>query len=98
MRSVTLSQANKNYWGSMSTTTTEPEIDGLKAHLKETWTAGDYDRFSRYTEQGARIFYDRVRAADDLCLGRRGIAGGMRPPPAAAAEDRRSITSHGCPF
>ena len=60
MRSVTLSQANKNYWGSMSTTTTEPEIDGLKAHLKETWTAGDYDRFSRYTEQGARIFYEQL--------------------------------------
>src|SRR6185369_13005471 len=32
-------------------------IDSLKARLKETWMAGDYDRFSRYMEQGARIFY-----------------------------------------
>ena len=42
----------------MSTTTTTPEIDDLKARLKETWMAGDYDRFSRYMEQGARIFYN----------------------------------------
>jgi hypothetical protein len=41
----------------MSTTTTILEIDGLKARLKETWMAGDYDRFSRYMEQGARIFW-----------------------------------------
>ncbi len=44
----------------MSTITTTPEIDGLKARLKETWTAGDYDRFSRYMEQGARIFYEQL--------------------------------------
>ena len=44
----------------MSTTTTEPEIDGLKARLRETWMAGDYDRFSRYMEQGARIFYEQL--------------------------------------
>src|SRR5690348_2319290 len=44
----------------MSTTTTAPEIDGLKARLKETWMAGDYDRFSRYMEQGARIFYEQL--------------------------------------
>src|SRR3954470_1847947 len=42
----------------MSTTTTVLEIDGLKTRLKETWMAGDYDRFSRYMEQGARIFYE----------------------------------------
>src|SRR6266702_1533897 len=46
--------------GSMSTTATEPEIDGLKARLRETWMAGDYDRFSRYMEQGARIFYEQL--------------------------------------
>ena len=39
----------------MSTITTMPEIDGLKAQLKETWTAGDYDRFSRHMEQGAHF-------------------------------------------
>ena len=44
----------------MSTTTTEPEIDGLKARLRETWMAGEYDRFSRYMEQGARIFYEQL--------------------------------------
>ena len=32
----------------MSTTTTAVEIDGLKTRLKETWMAGNYDRFSRY--------------------------------------------------
>src|ERR1700692_1816121 len=50
----------KNTGGNMSTITTTPEIDGLKARLKETWTAGDYDRFSRYMEQGARIFYEQL--------------------------------------
>jgi ubiquinone/menaquinone biosynthesis C-methylase UbiE len=44
----------------MSTITTAPEIDGMKARLKETWMAGDYDRFSRYMEQGARIFYEQL--------------------------------------
>src|SRR5499425_2406596 len=44
----------------MGTTTTVPEINGLKARLKETWMAGDYDRFSRYMEQGARIFYENL--------------------------------------
>ena len=44
----------------MSTTTTVLEIDGLKTRLKETWMAGDYDRFSRYMEQGARIFYEQL--------------------------------------
>jgi len=44
----------------MSTTTTAVEIDGLKTRLKETWMSGDYDRFSRYMEQGARIFYEQL--------------------------------------
>ena len=34
--------------------------DGLKARLKEIWSAGDYDRFSRYMEGGAREFYERL--------------------------------------
>jgi SAM-dependent methyltransferase len=42
----------------MSTITITPEIDNLKSRLKATWMAGDYDRFSRYMEQGARIFYE----------------------------------------
>ena len=44
----------------MSTLTAAPEITGLKARLKQTWMAGDYDRFSRYMEDGARIFYERL--------------------------------------
>src|SRR5512146_324257 len=44
----------------MITTTTALEIDSLKTRLKETWMAGDYDRFSRYMEQGARDFYERL--------------------------------------
>jgi len=42
----------------MSTTTTAPEINSLKSR-QETWMALDYDRFSRYMEQGARIFYEQ---------------------------------------
>jgi len=44
----------------MTTVTTAPEIDGLKARLRETWMAGDYDRFSRYMEDGARVFYEQL--------------------------------------
>jgi SAM-dependent methyltransferase len=44
----------------MSTITATPEIDGLKARLKATWMAGDYDRFSRYMEQDAHNFFDRL--------------------------------------
>ena len=44
----------------MATVTTTPEIDGLKARLRETWIAGDYDRFSRYMEEGARVFYEQL--------------------------------------
>lgn len=44
----------------MSTITTTPEVEGLKTRLKDTWMAGDYDRFSRFMEQGARIFYEQL--------------------------------------
>lgn len=36
------------------------EIDRIKASLKETWMAGDYDRFSRYMDAGARVFYEQL--------------------------------------
>ncbi|HEX5543907.1 MAG TPA: class I SAM-dependent methyltransferase [Nitrospira sp.] len=39
------------------------EIDPVKARLKSIWTAGDYDRFSRYMEGGAREFYERLDIA-----------------------------------
>ena len=44
----------------MSTTTAIPDIDSMKAKLKATWAAGDYDRFSRYMEQDARFFYEQL--------------------------------------
>jgi len=44
----------------MNTAITAPQIDDLKTRLKETWMAGDYDRFSRYMEQGAWIFYEQL--------------------------------------
>ena len=44
----------------MSTITMTPEVSGLKARLKDTWMAGDYDHFSRYMEQGARMFYEQL--------------------------------------
>lgn len=37
-----------------------PELQGLKSRLKDTWMAGDYDRFSRYMEQDASEFYERL--------------------------------------
>ena len=37
-----------------------PDAGALKTRLRETWMAGDYDRFSRPMEQGARAFYRRL--------------------------------------
>jgi 2-polyprenyl-3-methyl-5-hydroxy-6-metoxy-1,4-benzoquinol methylase len=45
------------------TNATVGEIDSLKTRLKEIWTAGDYDRFSRYMEGSAREFYERLDIA-----------------------------------
>ena len=36
------------------------DIDALKARLKSTWMAGDYDRFSRLMESSAVQFLDRL--------------------------------------
>src|SRR5215831_13827969 len=44
----------------MSTTALTPDFDGLKTRLRSTWMAGDYDRFSRYMENDARSFYERL--------------------------------------
>ncbi len=51
----------------MSTGTVVAEVDGLKRRLQQIWMAGDYDRFSRYMEGGAREFYERL----NLTPGRR---------------------------
>jgi SAM-dependent methyltransferase len=41
----------------------EPEVTVLKSRLRQTWMAGDYDRFSRFMEGGAREFFDRLDVA-----------------------------------
>jgi len=46
--------------GVASQTSATPEIQDLKARLQKTWQAGDYDRFSRYMEDGARQYYERL--------------------------------------
>ena len=45
------------------TSTAIEEMDHVKARLKSIWTAGDYDRFSRYMEGSAREFYERLNIA-----------------------------------
>jgi 2-polyprenyl-3-methyl-5-hydroxy-6-metoxy-1,4-benzoquinol methylase len=47
----------------MSTAAGVNEIAGLKSRLKATWMAGDYDRFSRHMEPGARSFYEEIDVA-----------------------------------
>lgn len=47
----------------MATSTLPPDVENLKTRLKTIWMAGDYDRFSRYLESGAREFYERLRIA-----------------------------------
>jgi SAM-dependent methyltransferase len=47
----------------MHATAISSEFVNLKARLKKTWMAGDYDRFSRYMENGARDFYERLDTA-----------------------------------
>jgi SAM-dependent methyltransferase len=47
----------------MICTAISSDFVSLKARLKKTWTAGDYDRFSRYMENGARDFYERLDVA-----------------------------------
>jgi SAM-dependent methyltransferase len=44
----------------MSAPTLTPDIESLKSRLRTTWMAGDYDRFSRFMENDARSFYERL--------------------------------------
>jgi ubiquinone/menaquinone biosynthesis C-methylase UbiE len=39
------------------------EMTSVKTRLKNIWMAGDYDRFARYMEAGAREFYERLNVA-----------------------------------
>jgi hypothetical protein len=50
------------------TSTAIGELDNLKVRLKSIWMAGDYDRFSRYMEGGAREFYERLPVAPGFRL------------------------------
>lgn len=47
----------------MTVSVLNPDVEGLKTRLKQIWMAGDYDRFSRYMEGGAREFYERLPVA-----------------------------------
>ena len=40
----------------MITVADDNDLEILKSELRETWMAGDYDRFSRYMENEARAF------------------------------------------
>ncbi len=44
----------------MTTSVITTDAERLKTRLKTIWMAGDYDRFSRYMEAGAREFYERL--------------------------------------
>ena len=48
----------------MNATATAIQTSGdageLKIRLKKTWMAGDYDRFARYLEKSARVFFERL--------------------------------------
>lgn len=39
------------------------ELEQLKSRLKTTWSTGDYDRFSRFMEKDAELFYQGLRIA-----------------------------------
>lgn len=52
----------------MTTSTMITDLDALKQKLQRIWTAGDYDRFSRYLEGGAREFYERLPIAPGATL------------------------------
>ncbi|WP_455377125.1 class I SAM-dependent methyltransferase [Petrachloros mirabilis] len=47
----------------MSTSMVIQEVGTLKDRLERVWRAGDYDRFSRYLEGGAREFFERLNVA-----------------------------------
>ncbi|MGH2360260.1 MAG: class I SAM-dependent methyltransferase, partial [bacterium] len=47
----------------MTVSALTPEVESVKTRLKQIWMAGDYDRFARYMESGAREFYERLNVA-----------------------------------
>ncbi len=49
-------------------TMTLPDLPALKARLKATWMAGDYDYFSRFMETSAVEFLERIDVAPGASL------------------------------
>ena len=88
----------------MSVLETQTGLDELKTRLRDTWTTGDYGRFSRYMERDAEAFYRRLpinpgaELLDVACGGpsREGAgaaqAGAGRNVPSGCS-DRRSSTA-----
>ncbi len=72
------------------TNATVGEIDSLKTRIKEIWTAGDYDRFSRYMEGSAREFYERLDIAPNGQL--LDVACGSGQVALMAAKDGMEVT------
>jgi 2-polyprenyl-3-methyl-5-hydroxy-6-metoxy-1,4-benzoquinol methylase len=52
----------------MSAAAITSEFVNLKSRLKDTWMAGDYDRFSRYMEHDAGEFYERLNVPPGCSL------------------------------
>lgn len=66
------------------------EMDSIKTRLKSIWIAGDYDRFSRYMEGGAREFYERLNIAPGCQL--LDVACGSGQLALMAAKDGAEVT------
>jgi 2-polyprenyl-3-methyl-5-hydroxy-6-metoxy-1,4-benzoquinol methylase len=52
----------------MTTSVITTEVESVKARLKMIWMAGDYDYFSRYLEESAREFYERLAVGPGATL------------------------------
>src|SRR3954453_12327478 len=68
------------------------DFTALKGRLRATWTAGDYDVFSRYMEDGARQFYEGLEVAP----GTRVLDVGCGAGQVALIAARRGATVTGC--
>jgi ubiquinone/menaquinone biosynthesis C-methylase UbiE len=74
----------------MTTSALSPDVKRVKTRLKQIWMAGDYDRFSRYMEGGAREFYERLHVAPGCRLLDVGCGSGQLA--LMAAKDRLEVT------
>jgi len=74
----------------MTITALSPDVESMKNRLKEIWMAGDYDRFSRHMEGGARDFYERLQVAPGCRLLDVGCGSGQLA--LMAAEDGLEVT------